>query len=588
MRHSTVKSWIRSLGLYPSDFKACVPIVLGMAGVHMLAAEEPDDSLMSAPPSLSAVALKEPLTMRAVVAMALQNNGEIKSTDLEKLIQQELIKSAMLDFDLRFDTSYLYQYIDSPQNAQDYVSTGGGTASPFSPAQPILTSPTIFEQRNHIGKFGLTQKLQTGTVVEFGTTLRVLDNSLNRRRPPAVYHDEWETFTGVTITHPLLRDSGRVVNTAKITIAKANAKSADLEWQLRTNQVVAEVMKCYYDVVFTLENLRVQHESIELGQKLLTDTRARSEEGQVSANDVAIAEAGVYRRIEDSLAAEMQYIERQNALQILYRTPEQVIASSKRVIPLDSLSVSSPSIHRPTLIQTALAKRQEIKQIDELLVAKSAEVDFAKSQSRPRLDLVGSAGLHGLEGDAGSSYSRASSPQGPEFSAGIQFSMPWKRDNLEAQQRAAKLEYDQALIKRGDVRLRVSLEVDTVISRLQADQQRLAATRKSSEAAAQSAEAGLKRLNEGVATSFEVLQLQREFAQARSREIAAITDLNKDIIDLQMATGTLLNAQGINLVPDSSSVPAIVKPVPVVKLSASGKSASGAVRSHKRGVRKLP
>jgi hypothetical protein len=28
-----------------------------------------------------------------------------------------------------------------------------------------------------------------------------------------------------------------------------------------------------------LENLKVQHESIELGQKLLTDTRARSKEG---------------------------------------------------------------------------------------------------------------------------------------------------------------------------------------------------------------------------------------------------------------------------------------------------------------------
>jgi hypothetical protein len=279
MRYYSVKSWIRYLRSYPSDLKACFPFVLGMAAVQMLVAQEPDDSLISVPPSLSALALKEHLTMRAVVAMALKNNGDIKSMDLEKLIQQERIKSAMLDFDLRVDASYLYQFIDSPQNAQDYVSTGGGTASPFSPAQPILNSPTIFEQRNHIGKFGLTQKLQTGTVVEIGTTLRVLDNSLNRRRPPAVYHDEWETFTGVTVMHPLLRDSGRVVNTAKITITNANAKSADLEWQLRTNQVVAEVMKCYYDVVFTLENLKVQHESIELGQKLLTDTRARSKEG---------------------------------------------------------------------------------------------------------------------------------------------------------------------------------------------------------------------------------------------------------------------------------------------------------------------
>ena len=587
LRH-TVESGIKCLVLFNSGLKACIPITLLLAGLQVLAAQEADDALMSGPPTLSALSYKEPLTMKAVVAMALRNNGDIKTTDLGKLIQQERIKSAMLDFDLHVDASYLYQFIDSPQNAQDYVSTGGGTASPFNPAQPILTEPTIFEQRNHIGKFGVTQKLETGTVVEFGTTLRDLDNSLNRRRPPAVYHTEWETFTGVTVTHPLLRDSGRTVNTAKITIAKANAKSADLEWQLRTTQVVAEVMKRYYDVVFTIENLKVQHESIALGQKLLADTRARSKEGQVAANEVAIAEAGVYRRMEDSLAAEMQYIERQNALQMLYQTPEDVIAGSTRVIPVDRLFTSVPRTHRPTLIQAALGKRQEIKQMDQLLVAKNAELDYTASQSRPRLDLVASAGLHGLEGDAGSSYSKAASMQGPEWSAGIQFSKPWNRDNLEAQKRAAKHERTQAMIKSGDMRIRIALEVDTVMSRLQADQQRLTATRKSREAAAQSADAGLKRLNEGVATSFEVLQLQREFSQARSREIAALTDLNKNIVDLQMATGTLLDEQGVNLVPDFSSASEVGGPEPVVNIPASEKSVSRASRVRKPGARKLP
>ncbi len=560
-----------------------------LAAAQLLPAQDADDPLMADPPTLSALSFKEPLTLKAVVAMALRNNGDIKTTDLGKLIEQERIKSAMLDYDLHVDASYLYQFIDSPQNAQDYISTGGGTSSPFNPAQPILTEPTIFKQRNHIGKFGLTQKLETGTMVEVGTTLRVLDNSLNRRRPPAVYHDEWETFTGVTVTHPLLRDSGRAANSAKIRIAKANAQSADLEWQLRTTQVVAEVMKRYYDVVFTLENLKVQHESIALGQKLLGDTRARSKEGQVSANEVAIAEAGVYRRMEDALAAEMQYIERQNALQMLYQTPEKVISGSTRVVPVDRLTVSAPRVYRPSLVQTALSKRQEIKQMDQLVLAKHAALDFTESQSRPRLDVVASAGLHGLEGDAASSYSRAGSLQGPEWSAGVQFSRPWEKDNLEAQKRAAKHEVTQAMIKRGDARIRVALEVDTVISRLQADQQRLVATRKSREAAAQSADAGLKRLNEGVATSFEVLQLQREFAQARSREIAALTDLNKNIVDLQMATGTLLDEQGVNLVPSFSEAPVAARSEAVIKSPApESKPAASGKRLRKAGHGKLP
>jgi hypothetical protein len=97
----------------------------------------------------------------------------------------------------------------------------------------------------------------------------------------------------------------------------------------------------------------------------------------------------------------------------------------------------------------------------------------------------------------------------------------------------------------------VALEVDTVISRLRSDEQRLVATRKSREAAAQSAEGGLQRLREGVTTSFEVLQLQKEFSQARSREYAALADLNKDIVDLHLATGTLLEEQGVMVQSDA-------------------------------------
>ena len=62
-------------------------------------------------------------------------------------------------------------------------------------------------------------------------------------------------------------------------------------------------MRRYYDVIFTLENLAVQRESIALAEKLRDDTKARSEEGVAAGNDVMIAEAGVFQRMEDALDA---------------------------------------------------------------------------------------------------------------------------------------------------------------------------------------------------------------------------------------------------------------------------------------------
>lgn len=502
----------------------------------------------------------EPLSLRGAIALALQNNGEIKGADLAKVIEEERIKSARLAFDVQFEGGYLYQSVDTPQNAQDYAATLGGGLF-----QPALTSASIFEERNHSASLGLSKKFETGTVLEFGTTTRALDNTLNQR-DTSLFHPEWETFTGLTLRQPLLRDWGTDANTAEIRVAQANARVADLEWQSRTAQVVAEVMRRYYDVIFTLENMAVQRESIALAEKLRDDTQARGREGVVAGNDVMIAEAGVYQRMEDALEAEMLYIERQNALQLLFKTPEQVIAQGARIRPVDGLRAAVPALDRSSLVNTALTERYEVRQAEELIQMKSAELDYATNQVRPRLDLIASGGYHGLDENFSGSYGEAADGQGPEWSAGIQFSMPLNRDNLQAQKRAAQDEKTRAYIRRGEARLRVALEVDTVISRLQMDAQRLEATRKSREAAALSAEAGLKRLNEGVTTSFEVLQLQEDYSKARSRELAALADLNKAMVDLQLATGTLLEQQGVEVVSDAVVSRQRYAEVPVVMI----------------------
>ncbi len=508
--------------------------------------------------------IQEPLTLKGAIARALQNNSDIKVDGLDRIIEQERIKAAKVEFDPRIEGSYLYQSIDTPQNAQDYVATGGGTASPTNPAQPFLTDPTIFEQRNHISKLALTDKLLTGTSLELGSTLRVLDNTLNRNMPPSIYNPEWESFTGLTLTQPLLRDFGIRANSAEIRIAKANARMADLEWQARTAQVVAEVMKRYYDVVFTLENTKVQRDSIGLAEKLQGDTQKRSKEGVAANNDVLVAEAGVYQRKEEALAAEMQYLERQNVLQMLFKTSDEVIAQGTRVDPVDGLNQEVPSLNRGTLLSTALEKRYEVQQANEGIVVKSAQVDYAKNQSRPRLDLVASGGYHGLDGSFSDTYNRQLDEQGPEWTAGVQMSVPLNFDHLKATRRLAEHQETQAYVLREKVRLQVALEVDTVLSRIRADQERVEATRKSREAAVQSADGEGKRLLEGVTTSYQVLQLQKESSLARSRELAALADLNKDIVDLYLITGTLLERQGITV---DTSAPINTSKVPVVTVA---------------------
>lgn len=507
-------------------------------------------------------ASEERLTLRSVILKALENNNDIHVEELGRLIEQEKIKVASQPLDPRLEGSYNYESIRTPQNAQNFVATGGGVGV----GAPRLTTPNIFMQRNHIGKLTLVDKTANGTTFELGTTMRVLNNSLNRRLPPSIFNPEWETFTGLTVTQPLMRGFGKDANLAEIRIAKANAKIADYEWQARTSAVVAEVMKRYYDVIFTLENIVVQKEGIALAEKLLGDTRKRSKEGVAANNDVVVAEAGVYQRKEEVLAAEMQYIERQNALQLLFKRADEVYIQDSRVVPVDRLKSTMPDIKRTALMGVALRNRYEVKQAEEFINARKAQTQLAHSQSRPKLDLIASGGMHGLQGNVGDSYSRAFQAQGPEWSAGFQYSLPLNRDHMQATERLAGHQHEQAVVQAEKTRLRVLLEVDTVINRVNIDRERLIATRKSREAALQSADAELKRLQQGVSTSFQVLQLQRDYSQARSRELATLADFNKSLADLYLTTATVLDEMKISLMPDPApEPPAVEQPVAVVQ-----------------------
>ena len=504
--------------------------------------------------------VEERLSLRAVILMALENNNDIMIQDLGRLVELEKIKVANQVFNPRLEGSYVYQNIRTPQNAQDYIATGGGLATGTTPG---LTKPRIFMQNNHVSKLTLVDKLTNGATIEFGTTMRILDNSLNRRMPPSIFNPEWESFTGVTVNQPLLRGYGKNANLAEIRIAKANAKIADYEWQFRTSTTVADVMKQYYDVIFTRENIEVQKEGIELAEKLLGDTRKRSNEGLAANNDVVVAEAGIYQRKEEVLAAELQYIERQNALQMLFKKSADVYSTSKRIVPVDGLSDYMPETKRSELMGLAVNNRYEVKQAEEYINARNAQSQLAHNQSLSRLDLVASSGLHGLSGNFGQTYANAIQAQGPEWTAGFQFSVPLGRDDQKATERLAYRQQEQAVRQAEKLRLQVLLEVDTVYNRVQIDQARLAATRKSREAARQSADAELKRLQQGVSTSYQVLQLQRNYSQAKSRELAALADFNKSLVDLYLTTAILLKKQGINI--GTPTPPPAVTSAPVIQ-----------------------
>jgi outer membrane protein TolC len=84
-------------------------------------------------------------------------------------------------------------------------------------------------------------------------------------------------------------------------------------------------------------------------------------------------------------------------------------------------------------------------------------------------------------------------------------------------------------------------------------QHQVTAATQTTRSARLTAEAQEKLLDEGKATTFDVVRLQNDYADARSRELAALANHRKAVLRLAVARGTLLDELGLRLEEEAGS-----------------------------------
>jgi len=95
--------------------------------------------------------------------------------------------------------------------------------------------------------------------------------------------------------------------------------------------------------------------------------------------------------------------------------------------------------------------------------------------------------------------------------------------------------------------LTVTVDVDTALSRIETSKQRVATARQTRELNEEAVRIAYRRLEEGQISSFDLIEQQRKLYDAKSRELAARADLNKSVVTLWQATGTVLENTGISI-----------------------------------------
>jgi len=449
--------------------------------------------------------------------------------------------------------------------------------STFSPASP---------QNTTTGNFSYTQGFSWGTnlLVGFNNT-RVA----NGNAPFTPLSPQLNSNFRFELTQHLLQGFGFAANTRFIRIAKNNRELSDVAFRLQIIDSLDQIENIYWDLVFAYENVRVQKESLAFAQKTLSDTKKQVEIGSLAPIEVIRAQSTVAQDQQLVTKAntdlELQQLLMKNALTRTLKDPGLATAE---VIPVSTMDVppQEPVVPTEDLINEALRHRAELVESRIDLNSRELSNKAVRSSLLPSLDLFAYYGGAGLGGSQNPSNLCANQPleeqkqgfcAGPNAAlgqtiipaasttsyggtlnqlvnstasdkgVGISLNIPLRNRAAQAVQIRSELEYRQAEMRLQQIENQVGVEVRNAQYAVQQNRASVDSAKAAVELGHQSLDAEQKKYQFGTSTNTLVLQFQSQLATAESTLVNAMVAYEKSRVELDRATGQLLDHAGISI-----------------------------------------
>lgn len=418
----------------------------------------------------------------------------------------------------------------------------------------------IFDNESDRGEMSLQARTPIGTVLRASagmTKYRSTFEGDTRKIEP-----NYVANSSLEFRQPLLKDFGFSANLADLRIARKNREAQELTWKFNLEATLQNVVATYYEMIFGLADLKNKGDAITEGLRLVAYSQRKHELGFFSPYEIRQAQVQLSFDRENLLLAKNVFLDRQFVMKRLV-LPDFETNNHQVYLPANVPQLKVPTLKREELLAEAYRNRLDYKAAIIAAEAEDVRIKFARNQLYPQLDVVGTYGWSGLDSSYPSAYGQMMESQAASWQVGITGGFPLGGIQPRAQLDAAKARKEQAILRVKASELEVGLGVDRTIELIRINQQRLETARFTTKVAADAVRVGLRRMEEGLISNFDLIEQQRRLYEARTRELASVAELNKSITQLWFATGTVL--ENLNISLEAPSAPRDGKTVQKVK-----------------------
>jgi outer membrane protein len=509
------------------------------------------------------------LTMRDAMLMALENNRDIEVERLNVQMNGFDVIAAQGVYDPALTTTLYYDR---------------RTVPPTSIFASGLTDDVV-------GNAAVTQRLPwhgASAQVQFDN-----DRSFNSN-PFFVINPAYNTSLNFTFTQPLWRNREIDNERRQIKIAKKRLDISDSQFRQRAIEIIAQVQRAYWDLIFARRDREIKRESVDLARTQLESNERMVQAGSLAPSDIISARVELERRTDEAEAAVETIQRAENALKTLLLQPSNAEIWESELVPVEQPQLDATSLipladatrlafqNRPEMAQYRL--RGELNQID---------VDFFRNQTKPQIDLFATYGSVGLAGplrvgdnpitlsnalltarvdllsamaglpplpptnlDAvdpgviggyGTSISNMFKNEFRAYRFGVNINIPLRNRTAQANLGRALAEGKQIDVQRQRQEQVIEIEVRNAQQAVETARKRVEAAKNSRVNAELQYQSEVRKFDAGQSTNFFVLDRQNALSSARGRELRALVDYTKSAAELQRAMSTTLTSNNVEV-----------------------------------------
>jgi len=464
------------------------------------------------------------LTIEQAIVRTLANSPEIRVVSFDPSIAKQDITKAAAEFDITAFGRMNFEQDDNP------------VSSIYQPGQSDV----------RLLESGIKQKGITGSEWSLGYALTRSWDDLARGTLPST---RYEPILAFQIRQPLLRDAWQQTNLAGVNIARLNHDIAVLGFRQKAEDVSTEVISAYWRLLQARRDFEILQKLLQRTLDTLKKVLGRKE---IDATDVQIKqmEASAKAREAVLLQASKRVIDAQDALVRLMADPQVSMLDEVEIVPDTIPSMMAEEFEQSDILGLAMNKNPIMQQARVAITIADINIRVAENQEMPRLDLIASSRIQGLDRSQGQAQDSFNSGDYASYAVGLSLEYPLGNRQREAELIRRRFERRKAISTLQNLADQVAIQAKERIRMVETNRAEIEIQEEAAQAAGIHLQAveDSEPIRERLTPEFLLVKLQAQgaLADAQLAQIKAVADFNISLAQLAQTTGTVLELRQVS------------------------------------------